>query len=1356
MVRAHPEGVRRDPPSSATHLLGTHQAWDIRIAMNKPKQIISILKRLKSAKARDIAMELSKLSNRCFAKNIVNDILHNKINDIVEHDDHFYWSLKPNFETISYNCTETPAREGDTYTTKPIPIEGYDNDEAPTAIEVNTIGSIYTPDLVENVISLNSANTLSIVGIARALQRPATVIYKILRENNLLKTNAKDTLWYKEVTIPAELRLQLKTSHITFGLWCSSLKISPVAFAKALETRLSGLIESSELEFAFTALNHDFPSVFDAEIEAPNVEDTVDLEPLMVQESPAHEANNQIPDVALNNSLPTSPTSEDSHLVSILSFILHSQGLLDVGSIIRDVVAMHADTYSGRSIESELSLRPEFVKFAPAIYGLQEHLNGFGVSTSNLLLNDHDCQLYIMARYAGEVFGSFPLWTASMEYKWYQWLEKNPNTELRESFYYIASPEDWPVNKKTAEELSYKISSQDDTYYFLREPKYQSCSLPDIRSLLLLIRYVKERGAINWIAANRVLERRIDDYTIVAHMALLVCIGIIDPAHNWQSSHNESDEASELEGILSNLLKSDPNASWSTRTGEFLLDTFTININTRQTGWVNVSTINQLFFDASKRDTALISEENLAVTSHAPAVASPAAKSVRKSSTTPISSPKMNDNDASLLLALKVALNPKNLISEKLWIEWSQWLSELPVSTQLISTLADQNNLPWPVTKEYETLDKYLGMSMDKISKLLSWKYTRTLLLCVANTVLTELPQLEDTTSEAQKVPSIGDVPVDDEVSFDKLFRAEDPLALLSDKTWNTWIRLLSDHPSRTRLIADIVDDLGSLFWQARWKDEKIQNYCLYSLDELRELKYPGKNRTIVICLAKTALDALADLDSCVTKINKNGITNLSVSTPSANVVFAAPPKPVLNQVSVEQLTDVLSSRFANGFRLNSPIEMTRIRSFVEKDVGKELTLSDEELKSHIAACGTTFEGKVYAVSAQAKERIKRLAVDYFSDGAQAVFFAEFYAKNESWLFEASVVSEEMLIAVLRRLFPKLSFTQTYFGYTDASIAAALGGEILRVWGDDVLRTYGQLAERLRYIPLERIKHALSQNCNFIWNSVETFSHISRIEITDEERLVIREVALRECNSRGYASIADLPFGEIEERYYGLSLTALHNAVYRICLSDKFDIKGKIVTRKGDTLDALTIMKNYCRAIEKCSLDDLLSYEKELTGEINRWIPMEAGNTVLVRIDKDYYVADKFVHFDAEAVDAAIELFIVGDYLPIISFTTFGAFPHCGQTWNLFLLESYCRRFSRKFRFDTPSVNSRNAGAVIRKTCGMDYTEIMTDAVAYANVTLKDTAVGKFLYENGYTGRSTTAKVNEIISNAKIIQKKKD
>jgi len=493
--------------------------------------------------------------------------------------------------------------------------------------------------------------------------------------------------------------------------------------------------------------------------------------------------------------------------------------------------------------------------------------------------------------------------------------------------------------------------------------------------------------------------------------------------------------------------------------------------------------------------------------------------------------------------------------------------------------------------------------------------------------------------------------------------------------------------------------------------------------------------------------------------VASKSLETIAKETSVAKSCNAKPHEPeniTIGPLLIEQLTDVLSSHFANGYRLNSPIELARFRVFAANDLAQEITLTDEELKSVIVACGITYDGKIYAVSAQAKNRIKGLVEDYFADGAQAIFFSEFYAKNENWLFESSVVSDGMLIDILRGLYPGLCFTQAYFGYTEVSIFAVLEGEILRVWGNGVLLTYSQLVERLQYVPFERIKYHLGQNRDFIWSSVENFSHVNRIEITDQERQVILEAATRGCDTRGYASIIDLPFGAIEERNYKLSITAIHNAVYRICLADKFDKKGKIVARKGDVIDVLTIMKEYCRAIDKCSLDELLTCGKELTGEGHRRTPMEAANAVLVRIDKNTYVADKYVHFNTDMIDEAIELFVKGDYLPLKSFTTFGAFPDCGQPWNLFVLESYCRRFSRKFRFDAPTVNSRNAGAIIRKSCNMDYTEIMIDAVANADITLKDTNVGKFLYKNGYLGRSTTAKVNEIIEKAKAIRERRN
>ena len=87
----------------------------------------------------------------------------------------------------------------------------------------------------------------------------------------------------------------------------------------------------------------------------------------------------------------------------------------------------------------------------------------------------------------------------------------------------------------------------------------------------------------------------------------------------------------------------------------------------------------------------------------------------------------------------------------------------------------------------------------------------------------------------------------------------------------------------------------------------------------------------------------------------------------------------------------------------------------------------------------------------------------------------------------------------------------------------------------------------------------------------------------------------------------------------------------------------------------------------------------------------------------------------------------------------------------MFILESFCHRFSRKFKIASLTLNSRNSGVVVKKDCNIDYTEIMIDAVLSANVPLNNSSVGEFLRDSGYTARSSTTKIEEIIEKIKSI-----
>jgi hypothetical protein len=418
--------------------------------------------------------------------------------------------------------------------------------------------------------------------------------------------------------------------------------------------------------------------------------------------------------------------------------------------------------------------------------------------------------------------------------------------------------------------------------------------------------------------------------------------------------------------------------------------------------------------------------------------------------------------------------------------------------------------------------------------------------------------------------------------------------------------------------------------------------------------------------------------------------------------------------------------------------------------------LTDNELTDAVISCGAVFDGTVYPVSNETKARIEELAENYFVGGARVIFYEEFYAKHEQWLSEASVGSVEMLTNILRRLFPKLNFTQTYFGYSSGNVRAVLESEILRIWGCDTLLNYGQIAGRLPYIPIERIKYEIGQNSGFVWNSAGTFTHVSKVEISDSEHAAVRETAERECAARGYVSVTGLPLDTIAACNGELSQTAVNDAVYKICLADRYAKRGKIITRKGNNTDALTIMREHCRSLDRCSLDDLLSFEADLTGECHRWIPMQAGYDVMVRTDENTFLAEHYFDFDIASIDNAIEHFVHGDYAVLRSVTTFAVFPYCGQAWNLFLLESYVRRFSDKFRFETSSVNNKNVGCIVRKQSKMNYDEIMTDALAKSNIPLNENTTADFLFDNGYRGSRQKAKLADLIRRAKALRAERD
>jgi hypothetical protein len=315
--------------------------------------------------------------------------------------------------------------------------------------------------------------------------------------------------------------------------------------------------------------------------------------------------------------------------------------------------------------------------------------------------------------------------------------------------------------------------------------------------------------------------------------------------------------------------------------------------------------------------------------------------------------------------------------------------------------------------------------------------------------------------------------------------------------------------------------------------------------------------------------------------------------------------------------------------------------------------------------------------------------------------------------------------------------------------------EVLCCYDTAVCLSYEQLKEVLPYVPLEKIKWVLGQNSDLVWVNTGTYSHISVIEIDSHDRDAAKDKVNAEIAERGYATMASLDVSASLELNPELSESAVKNGLFQICLANSYEKRGNIVTLKGTVLSAVAVFEDFCLTHDRLTLDELLKFEEEINGRVHSQSLFVAYDK-MVRVDKDTFVGDSEISFDVEATDNALALFVYADVIPLQAVTSFTSFPCIdGYSWNWYLLESYCKRFSKRFKYQCLSVNSRNVGAIFRRSVGLsDYIDVLATAVAASNIELNEKTVGDYLFENRYVAQRTGA-VAKVVSKARILRERR-
>jgi hypothetical protein len=286
--------------------------------------------------------------------------------------------------------------------------------------------------------------------------------------------------------------------------------------------------------------------------------------------------------------------SEDLSIKGFLEGFLTNQ-ILRFDDLRKRFVEAHGDVFSKSSVGPILIGNLDmFSRYAPSLYGLKlkKSDSNYLETGKALLLDESQCEMYCLSAHSGSGIGEYILWDVDMEYRWAKWLSQKSNRRLLSSLLFVAEPNNW--NCPDWERVRW-IDEKKKLQHFGLEERNRFSILEneiDINQLVSTAIASVARGYSGWTLVNRTIGARLDDRHSQSYLALLILIGLIRPAKDWQSMHELTEDAAQICHLLINsyskyMLTSEPED----------LEKFLISrsLNVDFFGWVNKDEILNLF-----------------------------------------------------------------------------------------------------------------------------------------------------------------------------------------------------------------------------------------------------------------------------------------------------------------------------------------------------------------------------------------------------------------------------------------------------------------------------------------------------------------------------------------------------------------------------------------------------------------------------------------------------------------------------------------------------------------------------------------------------------------------------------------
>lgn len=446
----------------------------------------------------------------------------------------------------------------------------------------------------------------------------------------------------------------------------------------------------------------------------------------------------------------------------------------------------------------------------------------------------------------------------------------------------------------------------------------------------------------------------------------------------------------------------------------------------------------------------------------------------------------------------------------------------------------------------------------------------------------------------------------------------------------------------------------------------------------------------------------------------------------------------------------IISDIFPNGFRKSSQVARKRYVN-AYKDITGSVFPENLDLDSLVLQVGLEYKDKIYVPSEETKEFLRKLIDDIREKDYRLIYYEELYNAFSERLSADRIFSAEMLKTVLETVAPEMLFHKAYACFSKDD---SLVDDIIRAYGNDIYIDYHEIKSRLPYVGLYQIRLACSRSPEFVSMGDEVYALSGKIYLSKYDIEAARRSIEEDITENNFSKLGSIDVFESECMNPGINASALQTLLFDRHLSEDYDRKRSIITRKGAEVRVYDVMKEFCLEHEQISVNEIEAYERDISGRFTYGLSAAFDN--MIRVDKETFVHNDMVSFDVEATDYAISMYVQNSVFPLADIKSFTSFPYVeGFQWNSFLLDSFCSHCSKEFRSMGGPAKQDIIGAIYPIHMTFDnYTSLLAKAAASSGLELTEKTIEDFFLAHKYWLRRS--KLNGVLATAQEMRLKEE